>query len=179
MTGEVLTLSYYVRAHFQRIRGSLLDAYSKVYVQKSADPFHSVTRFEERLEGHASRPSWACVLGEIDGQPVGFAYGRRDSIREWQDILHPMGPEVRHYGSLGTFGLCDIMVCRPWRGKGIARGMHDELMSHQSEDRASLLVDSQRPKVRSLYESWGYRKVGQMQPFSDSPLYDAMVLHLR
>ncbi|MGW0819894.1 GNAT family N-acetyltransferase [Streptomyces sp. NPDC002845] len=87
-------------------------------------------------------------------------------------------PSTREYGVEGTFGLCEIMVRTPWRGKGIARGIHDELMRLRTETRASLLVDSQRPKVRALYESWGYRKVGQMQPFEDSPRYDAMVLDI-
>lgn len=52
-------------------------------------------------------------------------------------------------------------------------------MSRRPEQRASLLVDSEHPKVRALYVSWGYRKAGQMQPFEDSPRYDAMVLDLR
>lgn len=60
----------------------------------------------------------------------------------------------------------------------IARGIHDELMGRRPERRASLLVDSEHPEVRALYESWGYRKAGQMQPFDDSHRYDAMVLDL-
>ena len=51
-------------------------------------------------------------------------------------------------------------------------------MAQRREARASLLVDTEHPKVRALYESWGYRQVGQMQPFEDSSLYDAMVLPL-
>jgi len=180
MTVDVLTLSYYRREHLPQIRSMLVDVYAEVYAREAAqDPFFSVERFEERLSGHASGSSWACVAGEIDGQPVGYAYGRLDSAREWRDILDPVGPGVRDYGEQGTFGLCEIMVRQPWRGKGIARGIHDELMGQRQEARASLLVDSEHPKVRALYESWGYRKVGQMQPFEDSPRYDAMVLDLR
>lgn len=178
MTADVLTLSHYRREHLPLIRPTLVAVYAEVYDQNADDPFHSVERFEERLSGHASGASWACVVGEIDGKPVGFAYGRLDSVREWREVLHPIDPSVRDYGEQGTFGLCEIMVRLPWRGKGIARGIHDELMEHRSEDRASLLVDSERPKVRSMYESWGYRKVGQMQPFKDSPLFDAMAVEL-
>ncbi|MFD7899637.1 GNAT family N-acetyltransferase [Streptomyces sp. NPDC059743] len=178
MTVDVLTLSHYTREHLPSIRSTLVDVYAEVYDQSGEDPFHSVARFEERLSGHASGPSWACVIGEIDGQPVGFAYGRLDSVREWRDVLEPVDSGVRDYGEKGTFGLCEIMVLRPWRGKGIAQGIHDELMEQRGETRASLLVDSEHPKVRALYERWGYRKVGQMQPFEDSPLYDAMLLDL-
>lgn len=178
MTIEVLTLSHYTREHLPKIRSTLVDVYAEVYDQGAEDPFHSVERFEERLSGHTSGPSWACVTGEIDGQPVGFAYGRLDSVREWREVLDPVDPGVQDYGRGGIFGLCEIMVLRPWRGKGIARGIHDELMGQRTETRASLLVDSEHPKVVALYEGWGYRKVGQMQPFKDSPLYDAMVLDL-
>lgn len=143
-----------------------------------SDTLHSEQRFDERLASHASGSSWACVVGDIEGAPVGFAYGRLDSVREWREILEPVDPAVRAYGEDGTFGLCEIMVRRPWRGKGIARGIHDDLMGRRPEQRAFLLVDSEHPKVRALYESWGYRKAGQMQPFEDSPRYDAMVLDL-
>ncbi|UIX33460.1 GNAT family N-acetyltransferase [Streptomyces sp. GQFP] len=178
MTLDVLTLSHYQREHLQLIRSMLVDVYAEVYSRDAADPFHSVQRFEERLSGHAAGSSWACVAGNIDGEPVGYAYGRLDSVREWHEILDPVDPAVRAYGEEGTFGLCEIMVRGPWRGQGIARGIHDELMGRRPEQRASLLVDSEHPKVRALYESWGYRKAGQMQPFEDSPRYDAMVLDL-
>jgi hypothetical protein len=71
------------------------------------------------------------------------------------------------------------MVRAPWRGTQVARGIHDELMHQRPEDRASLFVETAHPKVRSLYERWGYEKVGQSQPFPDSPRYDVMVLRLR
>jgi hypothetical protein len=93
--------------------------------------------------------------------------------------LSPVEPGVGDYGAEGTFGLCEIMVRTPWRKKGYARGIHDELMRQRTEARASLLVDHEHPKVRDLYGAWGYRKVGETRPFPDSPLYDAMVLDLR
>jgi hypothetical protein len=40
-----------------------------------------------------------------------------------------------------------------------------------------LLVDVTHPK--ELYESWDYSKVGQQQPFADSPGYAVMVKDLR
>ncbi|MGW6054998.1 hypothetical protein [Streptomyces sp. NPDC055189] len=32
-------------------------------------------------------------------------------------------------------------------------------------------------KVRALYEAWGYEYLGAVLPFTDSPLYDALVLN--
>ena len=39
-------------------------------------------------------------------------------------------------------------------------------------------MDTTHPKVQALYESWGYRKVGQRQPFPDSPVYAVMLAEL-
>ncbi|EMF50936.1 acetyltransferase [Streptomyces sp. SID5476] len=34
-------------------------------------------------------------------------------------------------------------------------------------------------KVQELYESWGYAKAGEQQPFANSPVYAVMVTDLR
>ncbi|MEU3529799.1 hypothetical protein AB0E62_39200 [Streptomyces sp. NPDC038707] len=39
-----------------------------------------------------------------------------------------------------------------------------------------LTVDTKRPRLQAMYEGWGYRKVGERQPFPDSPLYAVMLL---
>ncbi|WP_323138596.1 MULTISPECIES: hypothetical protein [unclassified Streptomyces] len=39
----------------------------------------------------------------------------------------------------------------------------------------TLLVDTTHPRVQALYETWGYRKIGERQPFPDSPLYTVML----
>lgn len=48
----------------------------------------------------------------------------------------------------------------------------------REEDLAVLLVDTRHPKVQVLYESWGYRKVGERQPFPDSPVFAVMLTEL-
>jgi hypothetical protein len=70
------------------------------------------------------------------------------------------------------------MMRRPWRGQGVARGIHDELMRQRHEQRTALTVDKEHPKVRALYQTWGYVKVAGIQSAPDSPLYDSMVLDL-
>ncbi|MBG0852235.1 acetyltransferase [Streptomyces spinoverrucosus] len=52
------------------------------------------------------------------------------------------------------------------------------LLKERTEDLAVLLVDVTHPKVQELYESW-YAKVGEQQPFADSPVYAVMVQDLR
>jgi hypothetical protein len=67
----------------------------------------------------------------------------------------------------------------PWRKTGIARTIHDELLNHRGEERAALLVERAHPRVRALYEHWGYQWFGEILPFPDAPLYDAMIKPLR
>jgi hypothetical protein len=40
---------------------------------------------------------------------------------------------------------------------GIARIIHDELLAGRAEERAALLVHPEHPRVRAMYEGWGYR----------------------
>lgn len=118
-------------------------------------------RFEERLEGHVAAGGWGCVVAEVGGEVGGFTYGftARDDAT--------------------TFKLCENMLCEKWRKRGISRVMHDELVGQRSEARAELLVRRERPRLRAMYEGWGYEQVGEKLPFPDSPLYDVMVLALK
>ncbi|KNE83335.1 GNAT family N-acetyltransferase [Streptomyces xinghaiensis] len=178
---KLLTLSTYTRDHLEQIRPTLLDVYAVVYTEEIAsDPFFSMESFEKRLAGHTSWPGWTCVVGEVDGEPVGYAYGATVPPGGWWHSLRTdVDPALTHEDGARSFGLFEIMVRAPWRGRGIAQGIHDELVNSRPEERAVLLVDSTHPRVRARYEEWGYSKAAQMQPALDSPLYDAMIRDLR
>lgn len=178
---QVLAVARYGRADYTGIRQQLLEVFAEVYAEEAeADAFFSLPRFADRLDRHASHKRWSCAVGEIGREVVGYAYGRPDSAEEWQSMTDVVDPGVHQYGCDGdTFGLCEIMVRRPWRGAGIARTIHDELMRDRPEPRASLLVESDHVRVRETYGRWGYRRVASSQPFPDSPRYEAMVLELR
>lgn len=179
--GRVLAVSYHERDHLDQIRQTLLDVYAEIYAREiRTDPFFSLERFEERLHGHSSVTGWGCVLGEVDGQVVGYAYGyplQRGSSW-WRSLRTPVDEALTQETGDRTFGLCEIMVREPWRKTGIARTIHDELTSQRHEQRAALLVERAHPRVRALYERWGYSWFGEVLPFPDAPLYDAMVLPL-
>ncbi|SEG85808.1 Acetyltransferase (GNAT) domain-containing protein [Actinacidiphila yanglinensis] len=176
--GSVLTISHYRPHHAPDIRRRLLDVYAEVYAAEAAeDPFFSLPAFTRRLDRHTSHPGWACVIGTVGADTVGYAYGRPDSESDWADVTDTI-EDVAAFAE-GTFGLCEIMVRQAWRGTGIARTLHDELMNGRAETRASLLVEETHPRVRQTYQRWGYRVVGHLQPVSDAPLYHAMILKLR
>lgn len=71
------------------------------------------------------------------------------------------------------------MARAPWRKTGIAKRIHEEPVSGRMEERVARGVERAHPRVRALYESWGYRQLGVVQPFANSPQYDGMVRCLR
>lgn len=174
-----LALVHYQRARLEEVWGNLVEVYTDVYAEEIAgDPFFSVGSFEERLHSHTSAPNWEAVVGEADGRIVGYAYGYtlRAGKSWWTALRTPVDDEslIEETGSR-TFGLAEIMVREPWRKMGIARAIHDELLASRPEERVALLVERAHPRVRALYEEWGYRWLGEVLPFPDAPLYDAMI----
>ncbi|MEV7928611.1 MULTISPECIES: GNAT family N-acetyltransferase [unclassified Kitasatospora] len=172
-----LTVSYYTADDLPVIEGQLIEVYAEVYAEEAAsDPFFRVERFTERLHRHAAGPRWGCALGEVDGSVVGYAYGfGRTAAYRWGGLITPVPADLLEETDNRTFALCEVMVRKEWRGTGVARTLHEELLSHRPEDRSHLLVEEDHPKVRALYERWGYTWMGTMQPYPDSPRYDSML----
>ncbi|MFJ1788259.1 hypothetical protein ACIOML_28625 [Streptomyces anulatus] len=71
------------------------------------------------------------------------------------------------------------MVREPWRKTGTARQLYSALLSPRREERATLLVDRDHPKLRALYRSWGWTTLGDLRPgLPDAPLFHAMPFNL-
>ncbi|MBH1939222.1 GNAT family N-acetyltransferase [Streptomyces sp. AV19] len=143
-------------------------------------PFDTRERFVEFVDLWSTRPGWACVVGYDDTTPVGYAYGAPLATGSpWWSDVHPLlaGDFTRETGRR-TFALSELMVTRDRRGTGAAAQIHDELLRHRQEERATLAVDAAHPRVRALYERWRYTHVGQSKPFDDSPLFDIMIRDL-
>lgn len=177
MDAATLTVTYYRAEDFEQIAPQLIEVYAEVYEREAADdPFFTVERFTERLRAHASRPRWGCAFGDVDGEPVGYAYGfARTASYDWHGLITSAPADQLVETDTRTFALCEVMVRAPWRGTGIAHTLHEELMSHRVEERSHLLVEQEHPRVRALYERWGYVPMGVMQPYPDSPRYDSLI----
>ncbi|GAA0443747.1 hypothetical protein GCM10009544_03230 [Streptomyces stramineus] len=78
-----------------------------------------------------------------------------------------------------TLAFNELKTRSRWRGKGLGRRLHDELLSGRSEERVTLLVNPQRPRVVTLYQAWGYQEVGRQQPFPDSLVFACMTRPMR
>jgi hypothetical protein len=174
---RAVTCRHFGARQLGEVRDLLVSIYAEVYAERLTDPFFTVERFADRLAGHTSAGNWEAVVGYDGDEPVGYAYGatRAAGSRAWQDVQPPPDPALAHETGERTFFLFELMLRTPWRKTGTARLIHEELIRHRPEERVSLCVEHDHPRVRALYESWAYRHVGSTRPFPDAPLFDLML----
>ncbi|MFI6689703.1 GNAT family N-acetyltransferase [Streptomyces sp. NPDC050485] len=158
------------------IRSDLIDVYAEVRAPLLHLPNYAVTAFGERLDRHGGEPGFVAVLAYADGHPVGYAYGNRieHGDRHWQRITPP---PTHEYTERPAMALKEIGVRPAWRGTGTARRIHDALLASRDEPHVTLMVNpaAGNGKVHQLYQSWGYKDIGQSQPSAASPLLTAMI----
>ncbi|MFH8492151.1 GNAT family N-acetyltransferase [Streptomyces longisporoflavus] len=164
------------------LRPLLLEVYAEIYEAAArTDPFATVDRFAGGLDGWSRRPGWTCTVGYAGDQVAGYAYGAplAADARWWRGLLTDVPREVTEENGSRTYALSELMVRAPWRKTGLSRRLHDTLLARRTEERATLLVDRQHPKVRALYESWGWKTLGDLRPhIPRAPLFHAMLLTL-
>jgi GNAT superfamily N-acetyltransferase len=165
----VIELRHYRHEDLATIRQVLLDVHAKIPEYSPDDPF--VQRFPWFVDHWGGMPGFTCVIGYDGAEPVGFAYGGplTEGREWWRDHLDPF-PEKSQ-----TYAVSEVMVRPEWRKTGTADRLHEALLEKRDEHLAVLLVDTTHPKVQSVYESWGYNRVGERQPFADSPVFAVMV----
>jgi GNAT superfamily N-acetyltransferase len=87
----------------------------------------------------------------------------------WSGLVEPVDPAVTAEDGSRTFAVTEIMVLAQHHRRGYAHLMHDILLAHRREQRATLLVEPDNAPARSAYLSWGWQVLGDLQPFADSP----------
>jgi ribosomal protein S18 acetylase RimI-like enzyme len=179
-TGADLVVESYDAPGLHEQRELILAVYQEIYADRLDDPFFSVPRYWERLEAYAARDGFALMTGRIADQMIGYTlgYALPAGSKWWSGLLRPLDPAFTEEDGHRTFALTEMMVREGWRRRGYARTLHDALMRDRTEQRATLLVRPDNEPARLAYLAWGWRKVGEIQPFPDAPVYDSMVLDL-
>ena len=163
------------------LRSELLDVYADAYADRIAiSDFYAPDRYWQRITGYASRTGFTLATARADNTLVGYALGFTlpADTAWWEDLRTPVGPADIAEDGHRTFAVNELMVRPTHRGRGYGRQLHDALLSNRPEQRATLLVRPDNEHARSAYLRWGWHKLGETQPFPDSPVYDAMVLAL-
>ncbi|MFL6127243.1 GNAT family N-acetyltransferase [Actinophytocola sp.] len=158
----------------------ILAVYREAYAERLDDPFFYPERFWERIERGSYREGFRLVTGRVQSELVGFTLGSvlPADTAWWRGFKGtPDLDLVRETGSR-TFGINELQVRPAWRRRGYAKAMSEALLADLPVKRVTLLVRAENIPAYTAYLSWGFQVVGQMQPFDDSPLYEAMVKEL-
>lgn len=175
-----LALTSHDAAGMQAQKAELLAVYQEVYIERLNQPFFHPDRFWQRLEGYASRDGFRLVTGRLDAELVGFTLGETlpENSGWWRGFKGDAQPELLRETGTRTFAINELMVRPAWRRRGYAKVLSRELLEGRQEERATLLVRAENTPAYRAYLSWGFEVIGQLQPFDDSPVYEAMVKRL-
>ncbi|MFJ3176068.1 GNAT family N-acetyltransferase [Streptomyces roseus] len=162
-------IKHYGHTDLCDIRQTLLYVHDDAYADRRHEEF--VQRFPWFVDHWGGNPGFACVIAWEEDVPVGFSYGAPATPgREWWQGHLETTPQ-----DASTFSVSELMVRPKWRRTGLGPRLHDALLAGRPEAWAVLTVDTKRPRLQAMYEGWGYRKVGENQPFADSPVYAVMM----
>lgn len=158
-------------------REELLDLHDAVYAG-TGDPLADRSAFGLFLDHWASAVDFACTTARTRrGTLVGYAYGAplTAGTSWWEDIEPPLDAAAAAEDGARTFAVSELLVDAASRGTGTARALHDVLLDGRPEHRSTLLAHADHPKVVALYETWGYRRLGECVPFDGAPRLVAML----
>jgi hypothetical protein len=161
--------------HLDELRDLYLDVYAEtpyVWGDEHAE------LFVERFKVQARQDGFALVEARHASELVGCCFGvtLQPSTPWWQNLVEPLPEEATQERPGRTFAVVELLVRKPWRRQHIAQTMHELLLSHRKEERATLTVLPQARAAQEAYAMWGWRKVGQKRnPLPGSPVFDVLV----
>ncbi|MER5759020.1 GNAT family N-acetyltransferase [Streptomyces sp. NPDC002082] len=163
------------------------DAFRLVYAEAFAESPYDETEEDvaavfRHFPALTRRPAFRAALARTpEGEPAGMAYGWTlppDAVW-WDELTEPVPAAVRREDGRRTFGLVELAVRAPWRGRGVARRLHATLLDGIGTERVLLNVHPEGLAASAAYRSWGYRKIGEARPRSvAADLHDVMLLDL-
>jgi ribosomal protein S18 acetylase RimI-like enzyme len=122
-------------------------------------PFFSREQFEAAFVSQRAHDGFELVAARMNGRLAGVIFGFTEIPGE-------------------LFGLCELMVSPDYQRRGIAKRLHDELLRLRPEHRADLYVRKDNAPAQAAYKTWGWVKVGEVQPRADAPVLDELQLPL-
>jgi GNAT superfamily N-acetyltransferase len=163
------------------------EVHQEIYSEPFFDgnPFFSQSAFQDRFLMALEQPGFAMTFARLGAFDIGCVYGYTltaklrwwDRVR-WVEPAPPISQDLAEDGAR-TLVIPEIMVRSPHRRKGVARLLHDDLLSRRNEGRAGLRVLPNNVPARTAYRKWGWSLVGRVRPVPEAPVYECMVKLLR
>jgi GNAT superfamily N-acetyltransferase len=171
-------LHRYDGADVDRLIGDLAPLYERVYAEPpyNGGSVFSRGRFMERTNVQKAAPGFTLVTARADRELVGFSFGFAfGEDRWWGGKTTPEPPT--DVVKPAKFAVIELVVAKPWRGRGVGRALMRTLLAERPEPLATLLSEPEAP-ARQIYQHWGWRYVANVQPADDAPYMNALVLPL-
>lgn len=164
------------REHAEELRA----LHAEVY----ADPPYRLDEdqgtFADRFRVQSRQPGFVLAEARHGGYLVGYAAGMplRPSTSWWRNLTTPLPGDVTTEALGRTFALVDLLVRASWRRQGIGRDLHDMMLAHRPEERATLIVLPAASAAQTAFRNWGWRKIARAQDADDAPVADVLIASL-
>ena len=138
-------------------------------------------QFADRFRVQRRQPGFALAEARRGGFLIGYAAGMplRPATSWWRDLTTPLADDVTVEYPGRTFALVELLVRASWRRQGIGATLHDLILQHRREERATLTVLPAATPAQSAFHNWGWRKVARTRdPRPGTPVSDVLVMDL-
>jgi GNAT superfamily N-acetyltransferase len=155
--------------------------HAEVYAAPPFGAGEDAARFADRFRVQRRQPGFVLAEARRGGYLVGYAAGfpLRPSTSWWRHLTAPVPEEITAEHPGRTFEVADLLVRASWRRQGIGAALHDLVLRHRPEERATLTVLPAAAPAQAAFRNWGWRKVARTRdPEPGSPLADVLVLTL-
>ena len=159
----------------------LQDLHDEVYGDPPYGSDDDAAGYASRFKVHCRQPGFILAEARHGGYLVGYAAGLplRPSTSWWRNLTIPLADEVTAEHPGRTFALTDLLVRASWRRQGVARALHDLILTDRPEERATLTVLPAATAAQHAFGSWGWRKVARTRdPGPRSPASDVLLTTL-
>lgn len=156
---------------------NLAEIYSAEYAEEpyAGNPVYTRKAFIDRTERQVHQDGFTLLMGCVDGEPTGYAFGYTYAPGKWlPGQCTP--PPPQDIVQSAKFFVVELIVRRPFRRRGYARQLMDSLLRDRTEPFATLCVHP-KAAARIIYPRWGWHEVCKMS--GGTVTFDIMVKPLQ
>jgi GNAT superfamily N-acetyltransferase len=163
-------------AHADELQALHAEVYRDPPYRRDAD----AAGFASRFTVQSRQPGFTLAEARRGGYLIGYASGMplRPSTSWWRHLTTALPEEVTTEHPGRTFALADLAVRASWRRQGIARALHDLILTCRPEARATVTVLPAAAPAQQAFGSWGWRRVARTRAGPGSPVCDVLLTTL-